>query len=289
MSKVYAIYNPLSGNKKRQKIIDTLTNIYEDVEFVDFIKIGDGLSGFFDSLRDDDKVILCGGDGTLNHFINKIDTDLLRNEVLYFPAGSGNDFWHDIKGNDKGPVYPLNKYVANLPVVEVNGIKRKFINGIGCGLDGYCCAEGDRIRKKSNDKPVNYTYVALKGLLYDFTRGNALVTIDGITKEYKDVWMVPVMNGRYYGGGMKCAPNQNRLNDKNEVCAIIVHSKSRLKLLLAFTTIYFGGHVHFKSIVTEVKGSNIEVEFDTMYEMQVDGETIEDVKEYKVSHIKDFL
>lgn len=40
--------------------------------------------------------ILCGGDGTLNRFINDLGGVKLSCEILYFPGGSGNDFAHDI-------------------------------------------------------------------------------------------------------------------------------------------------------------------------------------------------
>ena len=36
-------------------------------------------------------------------------------------------------------------------------------------MDGYCCEEGDKHRAVS-DKPVNYTTIAIKGLLYKFKR-----------------------------------------------------------------------------------------------------------------------
>ena len=54
-----------------------------------------------------------------------------------------------------------------------------FINGIGYGIEGYCCEEGDKIRATS-DKPVNYTAIAIKGLLYKFKPRNATVTVDDV-------------------------------------------------------------------------------------------------------------
>ena len=67
----------------------------------------------------------------------------------------------------QGKPFLLNPFLANLPEVTVQGKTRRFINGIGFGIDGYCCEEGDLQREKS-DKRVNYTAIALKGLLYDF-------------------------------------------------------------------------------------------------------------------------
>ena len=48
-------------------------------------------------------------------------------------------------------------------------MKRRFINGIGFGIDGYCCEVGDQLKAKS-DKPVNYASIAIKGLLFHYKK-----------------------------------------------------------------------------------------------------------------------
>ena len=65
--------------------------------FRDITEIDD-YGAFFRSLRDDDRVVIAGGDGTLNRFIN--DTAPLRTDcgIYYFAPGSGNDFLADIGG-----------------------------------------------------------------------------------------------------------------------------------------------------------------------------------------------
>ena len=238
MSKVYILYNPLAGNGTCEEDCHKLNDVFpeEDIKYVDFCTFdSERLDRFFKGLDKDDKVVLCGGDGTLSFFINAIDPDQIKNDVLYFPAGSGNDFYNDVDADRLGSAINLNKYIVKLPTVEVNGITRRFINGIGFGLDGYCCEETDKIRKKKPGKKVNYALIALKGLLYGYSRANATIIIDGEEYKYNDVWMVPTMNGRYYGGGVMCAPHQDRLFRDNKVSVIVVSSKSRLKLLFAFS------------------------------------------------------
>ena len=41
----------------------------------------------------------------------------------------------------------IGKYLKNLPQVEVNGKKYLFLNGVGYGIDGYCCEVGDKLRE----------------------------------------------------------------------------------------------------------------------------------------------
>ena len=76
--------------------------------------------------------------------------------------------------------------------MTVNGKQYRFLNGIGYGIDGYCCQVGDEQREKST-KPVNYTAIAIKGLLFHYKPTNAVVTVDGETHNYRKVWLAPTM------------------------------------------------------------------------------------------------
>ena len=180
-------------------------------------------------------------------------------------------------------------YLKCIPTVRVNGMEKLFLNGIGFGIDGYCCEEGDKKRVTKPGKRVNYSIIALKGLAYDFKRVNAKVTVDGVTKEFRDVWMSPAMNGRFYGGGMMCAPNQNRMNEDGLVSVIVVHSRFRLGLLIAFSSVFKGKHLRYKNIVSEIMGSDVTVEFDRPTALQIDGETVKNVTKYEVHKDKKII
>jgi len=284
MSKTYVLYNPIAGNGACDNNVNKLDEILkdEDLIYLNYKELEEGTQEFFDRLEINDKVILCGGDGTINYFVNDIDTERIENTVYYYPLGSGNDFYNDVKDREKDVLIPLNSYIKNLPQVSVNGKTSKFLNAIGYGIDGYCCEEGDRVRLKKAGKPVNYTKIALKGLCYDFHRVHAKITVDGKEYEYKDVWMAPALHGRYYGGGMMCAPNQDRINHNSKVSVIVVNTKYRLPLLVAFLSIFKGEHLKYKNIVHELKGSEVKVVFDRPTPLQIDGETISGVTEYSV-------
>ena len=239
----------------------------------------------FLSMTKGEDIIICGGDGTLNYFINHTDGIKYKNNILYYSTGSGNDFYNDVfKGKGEGP-HLINEYLKDLPTVIVKGKEYKFINGIGYGIDGYCCEMGDLHRKK-NTKPVNYTKIALKGLLYDYKPTNAIVTVDSVKHAYKKVWLASTMNGRYYGGGMMIAPYQNRLNSDRSLTVVVLHGKIKLKVLTAFATVFKGEHVRFKKIVDLYTAHEVKVEFDRPVALQIDGETILGVTEYTVKSNK---
>jgi diacylglycerol kinase family enzyme len=135
------------------------------------------------------------------------------------------------------------------------------------------------VREKTGKAP-NYTVIAIKGLLYKFKPVNAKVTVDGVTEEYKNVWMVPTMNGRYFGGGMMVAPEQDRLNAEHELTVVVVPCKSRLRLLTVFPKIFEGKHVKYTKIFKTFRGKNVTVEFDNPTALQIDGETVLGVTKY---------
>lgn len=278
--KNYILYNPLAGNGRGEKSVNSL-DIKGDAVFLDVTEITD-FKAFFEGLCTDDKIIICGGDGTLNHFINSITDIEYQNEIFYLAAGSGNDFLNDLNLKPTEKPLKINDYIKNLPTVDVGGKKHRFINGIGCGIDGYVCKELNR-RRKENNKSVNYTLVALKGLLFAFKPLTATVTVDGKEYKYERVWLMPVMLGRFFGGGMMIAPTQDRQNYEGTVSVIVAHNLSKLKIAFLFLSVFKGKHLRYKKHVTVHTGHNIHIKFSHNAPLQIDGETFPDASEYTVT------
>ena len=180
MEKYYVLFNPIAGNHtgeaEAKKLADCDALKEAELVFCDMTQIAD-YSAFFAKLSEEDKIILAGGDGTLNRFVNDTDGLSIPNEIYYYATGSGNDFLHDL-GKEKGsaPIL-ITPYLQNLPTVTVQGKDYRFINGVGYGIDGYCCEVGDRLRG-TTDKPINYAAIAIKGLLFHYPPTNAVVTVE---------------------------------------------------------------------------------------------------------------
>lgn len=271
----YIYYNPLSGNGHGKETAEEAMKKFGG----ELISVLDKMPGELISLlKEEDVLILCGGDGTVNRFANSIAGMELPCEVLLYKSGTGNDFIRDLEENygfDDNT--SIKKFITNLPKVKVKEMECHFINGIGFGLDGVCCEIADEQKEKGIEK-INYTGIAIKLLLFGFRCPSAKVTIDGETKEFKRVWLASSMNGRYYGGGMKNAPSQDRLSDK--LTCVIWHDSGKIATLMNFPNIFKGTHIKKEKKIFVGEGKEIKVEFSHPTSLQIDGETITGVTEY---------
>ena len=265
----YYLYNPLANNgiKPENK---------SGTEWIDATKTD--YRTFLSSLKEDDEVVLIGGDGTVNYFANHCDCENLKNNVYLLANGTGNDFLKDI-GEETGKEILLNPYLKNLPTVKVNGIERKFINNMGFGIDGYCCETADKIKTEKPQEKINYTAIAIKGLLFHFRPCHAWIEADGKSYEFDNVWLAPTMKGKYYGGGMMIAPEQDRNSDTLSV--VVYMAKSKLKALIAFPSIFEGKHVDKKDMVRIIEARKVHVRFSRPCAAQIDGDTVLNVTEYR--------
>ena len=276
--KYHILHNPYAGHGSHDEQLARITALYgENAHIVNITEIG-SYADFASTLEPDDVIVLCGGDGTINRFVNdSIDVEF-DNDILYAPMGTGNDFLRDIGVPFDTEPFSIKKYIQKLPEATVNGKKYRFLNNVGFGIDGYCCEVGDRMKAEST-KPVNYTSIAIKGLLFHYKPTNATVVVDGKTYKYKKVWIAPTMNGRYYGGGMNAAPDQKRDDPEGTLSLMLFHGKGKLSTLIAFPSIFEGKHVG-KNITAIHTGKEISVTFDRPSPMQIDGETLLNITSY---------
>lgn len=263
------LYNSLANNGIRPEV--PAGTELQDAVGLDY-------AAYLKSLAPEDEVVLVGGDGTLNYFINAVKGTEIKNNIYLLGSGTGNDFFNDI-GRKAGEEVLLNPYLKNLPMVYVNGMEKLFINNMGFGIDGYCCEVADQIKAKSPQEKIDYTGIAVKGLLFHFKPCHAEITVDGVSHEFDNVWIAPTMKGKFYGGGMMMAPNQDRFSDK--VTVVVYYCRSKLKALTSFPSIFKGEHVSKTDMVKMFTGNEIKVRFSRPCAAQIDGETVLNVTEYR--------
>ena len=262
------LYNSLSNNGIKP-------DVPAGTELID--AVGLDYAAYLKTLAPEDELVLVGGDGTLNYFINAIRGTEIKNKIYLLGSGTGNDFFNDIDAKP-GEEVLINPYLDKLPTVYVNGMEQLFINNMGFGIDGYCCEVADQIKEKNPQEKIDYSGIAIKGLLFHFKPCHAEITVDGVKHEFDHVWIAPTMKGKYYGGGMKMAPEQDRFSGKLSV--VVYHCRSKLKALIAFPSIFKGEHVQKTDLVSVFTGNKITVRFSRPCAAQIDGETVLNVTEY---------
>lgn len=266
------IYNPKSKNgkpqKKMQQFIDTHLKNEDDLSVIDITTEKD-LNTILSSHDAKDPVYLLGGDGTLNYFINQTyDIHPLGYPITLIPIGSGNDFYRTLK---KSP-----DDTQHIFALEANSHTHYFLNGMGFGIDGEIGAQVNLDPKK---RRFSYLKETLKALI-TYQPETAEITVDGVKKSYDRTYLVVASNGQYFGSGMKITPRAT-LRD-NDLDVVIVHSISRLKILLIFLSIYVGAHLRFKRHVTYLKAAALTATFPNDKTAQTDGETFPNIRTVSV-------
>lgn len=282
MSKLYVLYNPIAGDRGGLTAAENAASFIKEKEkvYLDVTMLTD-YKAFAEGLCSNDAILVCGGDGTLNRFVNNIYDLKLTQAIYYYATGSGNDFLRDLGVSVEDCPVRIDRYLKDLPTVIVEGKTYRFLNGVGYGIDGYACEVGDQMRKMG--KKPDYTSIAIKGLLFHYKPTSATVTVDGVTTTYKKVWIAPTMYGRYYGGGMMPVPDQDRNHPDRGVAVMLMHNSGKFRTLCVFPSLFKGAHIKYKKRVQIIRGQEITVEFDRPVTLQIDGETIFNVKKYQAN------
>ncbi len=78
---IYVLYNPLAGNRTCEETSKGIGEIFasDDKQYIDLLSIDD-FEAFVSKLLPDDQIIICGGDGTINHLINSVNMAELEHE-----------------------------------------------------------------------------------------------------------------------------------------------------------------------------------------------------------------
>ena len=281
----YLLYNELAdageGANNAARVAEELkAKGFEIGEMTSLINLD--VQDFFKKRKAEDKVVIFGGDGTMNHFVNNIGDVKIDCELYLNPTGTGNDFQRDLAAEDKVEdlgIYRINKYVEGLPLVEVQGKTYRFLNGIGFGIDGECCVKAEEM-KAAGEKNINYGSITVGLLMGPYVPPTATIKVDGGEPiVLKKAYLASAMNGRFYGGGMMIAPAQRRNSGKLTV--VCIHGRGKIGTLLLFPKLFKGTHVAKKKAVFLQTGKTIEVEFDRPCGLQIDGEVLVGVTSYK--------
>jgi diacylglycerol kinase (ATP) len=202
-------------------------------------------------------VVVVGGDGTLNEAVNgffdasgePIGVDA---SIALLPSGTGGDFRR--AAGIPSSLEAAARLIASgshrsIDVGRVDfgdGQRRFFINIADCGMGGEVVARINRSTHKRGGIRGSAMFLgASLATLFGYRSRLARVEVDGVTSE-RDVRSVVVANGRYFGGGMRVAPDAELDDGRFDV--VIIGETGRTRALTGISSLYRGSHVRRREV-----------------------------------------
>lgn len=210
-----------------------------------------------------DRVVICGGDGTLN--LAAREFDLARGTLAIIPLGSGDDFAR-VTGIPREVAPACELAVRGTPrlvdVATANNLR--YLGVAGVGFDSEVAHYANTRVKLLRGSAV-YLYSILRILPRFRPRP---LRINGRDEE---VMFAVFANSPQYGAGIRIAPNA--IVDDGQLDACIVHSTSRFQLLVTLPLAYSGRHTG-KPFVEMRRGAEFRVDSTVPMAVFADGEPL---------------
>ncbi len=277
------VFNPLP-NKKRHKRLTQLKRALKlnDIEF-DLYPTDESLTVnqqyFKQSIEHYTDLVILGGDGTFNCVLNCIalNTEL---RVGLLPAGTGNDFarmWYKgasikqiiqaVTRTDTQSI-SLGQCVFSAKTVHNQYQQRRvFHNIMGTGFDSQISK--DLQHNKATFRHLTYLLSALKHVPF-YREKHTIVNIDNKTERYQNL-ITAFANGRFFGGGLKIAPNASPMSAALDVVQVARYSlMTKLRLIAALCV---GKHLAFEQVNYRQVLTQSSIDSDGL-DLQADGEYI---------------
>ncbi len=228
-------------------------------------------------------VIACGGDGTINEVANGILRAESNTELGLLPSGTGGDFRRTLdipqrsadaaKALREGETRVLD--AGRVTFVNASGVEesRYFVNVASFGMGGDVIK---RVKSREGlpagaarllGGRLSFAAAALQAAV-TFEKPLVRISIDG-AEARMSVANFCVANARYFGGGMKIAPNA--LVDDGRFDVVAVGDVSALTVLANSYKLYLGTHLGMQEVrhalarrvrAESADGSKVKLEVD---------------------------
>ena len=220
------------------------------------------------------RLLVVGGDGTLNRVVNRLDAlgALARRAVGILPAGTGCDFARTL-GVPRQPERAARRLLAATPrpvdLLELRrgGMRRLVVNVASAGVSGMV---DEMVNARSARGELAYLACTLRGLAR-YRPVPCRVRLDGEAWYEGPVFLLAVANGRSFGKGMKVAPLA--AVDDGLADVVLVRDVPRWQLPLQLPRIYLGTHLA-SPFVTWRRAREVDLEpLAPLPLLDLDGET----------------
>jgi len=269
----FVVVNPRSANgqtvREWASIERSLRDAYPHMRVAFTTKRGEAATLVRAALNEGQhEIIAVGGDGTINEAVNGFFDEngpISPDAVFGFvTSGTGGDFrkTFNIAPGPQAAVEHLRKAsvrridIGKLSCLSTDGapIVRYFANIASFGLSGIIVDNVNRARiaKWFGGSFAFAFHSAVTMLTYRERR--LRIRVDDVCDEIASISTVAVANGKYFGGGMKVAPDADPADGLFDV--IVMGGTSKLQSIAQMNQIYTGEHVS-NSAVRVMRGKRI--------------------------------
>jgi len=289
--KIEIILNHYAGNGRAKAANKKVTNFLNQIKFPYEIhltkKTGDGVriaQQIANEHRHNTKIVVIGGDGTLNQAINGIKlSDYPDTPLGYIPGGSGNDFCRGIKLKTKDPVRLMQAILSiqqprqiDLGKATGKDFSHYFVNNIGIGFDArtvYYTNHSERKEILNRLRLGTLAYFTNLIKVIKHQQGfNLNVDYHGQRKHFNSAYVVVATNHPYFGGGFAVDPTASPFNHHLNLVVIKKIPVPTLVKLLSKLLIN-GSHLQDKN-VWHIEADSFELQNQTNQHGQMDGEEL---------------
>ncbi|MCP3900646.1 MAG: diacylglycerol kinase family lipid kinase, partial [Desulfobacteraceae bacterium] len=277
--KILIIGNPIASGGNVKKKIDELSSIlqargHHPIKYLTKFA-GDGKTYISNINKDIDRIVVVGGDGTLNEIINGVSTDFSI-PVLQLPTGNANLLGHDLSlpRTAKGAA-DLIEHGQTIMADVATMNNTKFIMVAGAGFDALITEE---VKKHRTGKLNNFSYI--KPLFRSLKKSSNLlyeITIDEKTIEHGA--MVLIANVQCYAGICKIAFEAGV--DTRVLDIIIFPEINFISFMKYFLFAKFSKVTKLKG-VKYYKGKSVKITSDKPIKMELDGDFADQHQEVNI-------
>jgi len=233
-------------------------------------------------------IIACGGDGTISEVANGLLRSGSDAELGILPSGTGGDLRRTLRIPKRtadaaralrtGKTRTIDVGRATYIAPSGEEQERFFVNVASFGMGGEVISRLKRTAALSG--PVTkllggraaFAYSMMRTVL-SFTRPRVAVALDDGPEVQLEVLNFCVANARYFGGGMKIAPEANMVDGAFDI--VVIGDMPSAEVILKACSIYLGTHLGIEQVRAARARRCVArpVERETNVGLEIDGET----------------
>jgi len=282
MKKVLIIANKKAGKGEIVKYIDTITKNLRDLGYVVNV-VFTQLNSDIDIGKCYDKIIVCGGDGTLNQVVGQLCKEKIQVPVGYIPFGTMNDFSKSL-GVSKNP-YDISKNIDNY-------VEKKFdIGKFNDRFFSYVVSLGifsktsysTSTKLKNRFGRLAYMFFGVKEL-FKYDKYHLKISYDDSIIDDEFIYG-SISNSKYIGGFSIFKHENINLSDGKFEGLFVKKTRNvfeTLKIALKVLT----GHLNDKNICY-FRTSNVKIKAESETEWSIDGENSGKIRNIEISNLNE--